>query len=52
MLDRIDIADLKEKLAFFPAVAIIGPRQIGKTTLAKQLAQTLGKAMVYPSWRA
>jgi predicted AAA+ superfamily ATPase len=47
MLDRIDIADLKEKLAFFPAVAIIGPRQIGKTTLAKQLAQTLGKAMVY-----
>ncbi len=47
MLDRIAISDLGEKLDFFPAVAIIGPRQIGKTTLAKQLAGRLGKAFVY-----
>jgi predicted AAA+ superfamily ATPase len=47
MLDRIDILELTEKLDFFPAVAIIGPRQIGKTTLAKSLAHNLGREMIY-----
>lgn len=47
MFDRRDISDLQELLDFFPAVAIIGPRQIGKTTLAKQLAQNLGRGVIY-----
>ena len=27
----------------FPAVAILGPRQVGKTTLAKQVGKALAK---------
>ncbi len=34
MLPRISIKMLQELLAQFPAVAILGPRQVGKTTLA------------------
>jgi predicted AAA+ superfamily ATPase len=31
----------------FPAVAILGPRQVGKTTLALSLAETLGENALY-----
>ena len=31
----------------FPAVAILGPRQVGKTTLATNLAETLGEETLY-----
>ena len=31
---------LKERLRQFPAVALLGPRQVGKTTLARALAET------------
>jgi uncharacterized protein len=31
----------------FPAVAILGPRQVGKTTLARNLAETLGDETLY-----
>ena len=31
----------------FPAVAILGPRQIGKTTLAKLLSKKLDKKTVF-----
>ncbi|HQV77798.1 MAG TPA: ATP-binding protein [Chitinophagales bacterium] len=31
----------------FPAVAILGPRQVGKTTLAKSLSKKLKKEIVY-----
>lgn len=31
-------ADFKEYLHLFPATGIVGPRQVGKTTLAKQMA--------------
>lgn len=37
MLDRSARLALREHLAVFPAVALIGPRQVGKTTLAKML---------------
>ena len=32
---------VKENLSVFPAVAILGPRQCGKSTLAKMLLQNL-----------
>jgi len=37
MIDRILKSKIEESLSFFPAVAILGPRQVGKTTLAKQV---------------
>ena len=33
-------ARLKNRLRLFPAVALLGPRQVGKTTLARTLAET------------
>ena len=38
---------LLEDLAYFPVVGLIGPRQVGKTTLAKQLAAQLTKPVIY-----
>ncbi|WP_375446503.1 ATP-binding protein [uncultured Fibrella sp.] len=38
---------LVEDLAYFPVVGLIGPRQVGKTTLAKQIGSQLGKPIVY-----
>ncbi len=37
MIPRIYRRQLRDKLGKFPAVALIGPRQCGKTTLARQL---------------
>lgn len=41
MLKRIALDSLKERLAFQPAVVLLGPRQVGKTTLARTLAAQL-----------
>lgn len=30
---------IRERLAQFPAVALLGPRQVGKTSLARELAE-------------
>jgi predicted AAA+ superfamily ATPase len=38
ILRQTHLAQLTEQLAEFPIVAILGPRQVGKTTLARQLA--------------
>jgi predicted AAA+ superfamily ATPase len=38
MIDRMLMASLRERLAFFPGVVITGPRQVGKTTLARAIA--------------
>ncbi len=38
---------IQSLLSDFPAVAILGPRQIGKTTLAKSIAKQLKKPTIY-----
>jgi predicted AAA+ superfamily ATPase len=38
MIRRLVTPALKARLAAYPAVALVGPRQVGKTTLAKSLA--------------
>ncbi len=42
MIERNLYADLVEALADFPAVALLGPRQAGKTTLAHRVGDALG----------
>ena len=39
-VSRFLSARLNERLRQFPAVALLGPRQVGKTTLARALAET------------
>lgn len=39
MFGRKILADLREDLADYPAVALLGPRQAGKTTVALELAR-------------
>ena len=41
-------ARLKERLRQFPAVALLGPRQVGKTTLARALAEAGGESPPSP----
>ncbi len=47
VIHRLVQARVAELLRQFPAVAILGPRQVGKTTLALALAETLGKEAIY-----
>ena len=39
-IPRLLSARLEERLRLFPAVALLGPRQVGKTTLARAFAET------------
>jgi uncharacterized protein len=41
MIERSITPFLQSELAYWPAVALLGPRQVGKTTLALQTAKTL-----------
>jgi predicted AAA+ superfamily ATPase len=47
MIERASIKLLKQYLRAFPAVAILGPRQVGKTTSAKLLTHSLRKHTHY-----
>lgn len=39
-VERVEKSNIIDSLSFFPAVAILGPRQSGKTTLSKQICCT------------
>jgi len=47
MIQRKLEAEIRKLLKQFPAVAILGPRQVGKTTLAKLIAKQSGKECIY-----
>ncbi len=47
MLNRQLFSEIVLSLQHFPVVAIIGQRQVGKTTLAKQLFEQLDKQVLY-----
>ncbi len=47
MIIRRIISDIADSLSFFQVVAIVGPRQVGKTTLAKQVTTELDLPSVY-----
>jgi uncharacterized protein len=47
MITRRLYNDIIKSLEFFPVVGIIGPRQVGKTTLAKQIIENSGKPSIY-----
>ena len=46
MLPRHQLTHLRLALAHFPVVALLGPRQVGKTTLALTLVDSLGEDRV------
>lgn len=46
MLERRLQAELQSLLADYPAVALLGPRQVGKTTLALEVAETTNSIYV------
>ncbi|GGD75014.1 ATPase [Emticicia aquatilis] len=47
MIQRIIADQVLFGLSFQPSIAILGPRQVGKTTFVKQLQQKLSKPSVY-----
>lgn len=47
MIQRIELTELSRLLKTTPAVALLGARQIGKTTLAKQYAAKAKKQTLY-----
>ena len=47
MIKRDLTTEINLALTYFPVVGIIGPRQVGKTTLAKQLLTQLPRPSVY-----
>lgn len=47
MINRRILAEILDSLSYFPVVSIIGPRQVGKTTLAKQLMEKVDKPGIY-----
>lgn len=47
VITRRIFQEIQDSLAFFPVVSIIGPRQVGKTTLAKQIITASVKPTIY-----
>jgi predicted AAA+ superfamily ATPase len=46
-IDRLVEKQVLKDISQFPVVGIIGPRQVGKTTLAKSIRNKLGKKSIY-----
>ena len=42
---RVQTAKIEHRLRSMPAVALLGPRQVGKSTLAKHIINTVGNAI-------
>lgn len=47
MIARTQEAYISTLLSYFPAVGIVGPRQVGKTTLVKHLVESFPKPSIY-----
>jgi len=47
MIERKVRAEILELLEEFPAVAVLGPRQVGKTTLSEEIAESLDQDYIY-----
>ncbi|MEB2774026.1 ATP-binding protein [Algoriphagus sp. D3-2-R+10] len=47
MIARDLFLKLQELMPDFPAIAILGPRQVGKTTLAQELVETIDPQSIY-----
>lgn len=47
MIHRRLLDTIRTRLEFMPAVVLLGPRQVGKTTLARTIASELGDAALY-----
>ena len=47
MITRKKLKDISEALNYFPVVGIIGPRQVGKTTIAKEITKIINKETIY-----
>ncbi len=47
MINRKIASEIIESMQYFPAIGIIGPRQVGKTTLAKEIQKHLSKPSIY-----
>lgn len=47
MVQRKHIAELQELGSYFPVLGVVGPRQVGKTTLVKEFITLLDKTAVY-----
>lgn len=47
MIDRKIKPSINNSLSYFPVTALLGPRQVGKTTLAKAICKDQDRATVY-----
>ncbi len=47
LISRTIAAKILQNLSFFPVVGIVGPRQVGKTTLVKSLQEAIPKPTLY-----
>ena len=47
MIQRTILPQIEQALSYFPVVGIVGPRQVGKTTLAKMIEQSLAKPTLF-----